>query len=152
MTNPVREAMPNFARHVGRWVGTYTHITPDGATLDHYEVRTLSELPDDGGCDMRLILHNLWPDGRETHVVHEARYRDGRLWFAGDLVGSLWEVDDFTVYMRFGYRGDPSLTVCEMFQISDDGQHRARTWHWFKDQKLFKITLTRERRVPALAG
>jgi hypothetical protein len=79
--------------------------------------------------------------------MHEANYRDGRLWFAGDLIGSMWEVDDFTVYLRFSYRKDPGITVCEMIQIGDDGQHRARTWHWFRDRKLFKITLTNERRA-----
>jgi hypothetical protein len=31
-----------------------------------------------------------------------------------------------------------------MLQISSNGQHRARTWHWFRDEKLFQITRTRE--------
>jgi hypothetical protein len=143
--------MPNFARHAGSWAGTYTHIAPDGSRLDHHEVHTVSELPDDGSCDFRLRIHNVWPDGREAHIRHEANYRDGRLWFTGELTGSLWEVDDFTVYLRFGYRKDPSITVCEMIQISDDGRHKARTWHWFKEQKLYKITLTQERRVTEVA-
>jgi hypothetical protein len=80
--------------------------------------------------------------------MHEADYRNGRLWFAGDIIGSMWEVDDFTVYLRFDYRRDPAVTVCEMIQISDDGLARARTWHWFRERKLFKITLTNERRSP----
>ncbi len=149
MTNRLHGLMPNFARHAGFWVGTYTHISPDGATLDHHEVRTISELPEDGSCDFRLRVHNLWADGRETRLMHEANYADGRLWFAGDIVGSMWEVDDLTVYLRFGYRNDASLTVCEMIQVSHDGRHRARTWHWFKDEQLFKLTLTRERRSEA---
>ena len=56
------------------------------------------------------------------------------------------EVDDRTVYLNFTYADDPSIRVCEMIQISEDGQSRARTWHWFKDDKLFKITLTNETR------
>jgi hypothetical protein len=37
-----------------------------------------------------------------------------------------------------------------MIQISEDGRNRARTWHWFREQKLFKITLTQERRREAV--
>jgi hypothetical protein len=59
----------------------------------------------------------------------------------------MWEVDDFTLYLRFGYRDDPTIEVCEMIQISKDGQNRARTWHWFRDEKLFQVTLTNERRA-----
>lgn len=146
MPNRLQTLMPVYARHEGRWIGTYTHTTPSGVPIDSYEVRTLSEFPDDGSCDFRLNTHNVWPDGRESRGRFEANYRDGRLWFDGELIGSTWEIDEFTVYLRFGYRADPTITVCEMIQISDDGLHRARTWHWFRDQKLFKITLTDERR------
>jgi len=147
MPNRLSTLMPVFARHEGYWIGTYTQLSPSGETLDRYEVRTHSELPEDGGCDFRLTVHNIWPDGREMHLRHEATYRDGRLWFDGDLIGSMWELDDVTVYLRFSYRKDPGLSVCEMIQISDDGQHKARTWHWFRDQKLVKITLTEEQRM-----
>jgi hypothetical protein len=34
-----------------------------------------------------------------------------------------------------------------MIQLSDDGQHRARTWHWFKDGVLMKRTIITERKV-----
>ncbi len=147
MANRINALMPQFARCEGRWIGTYTHMTPQRREIDHYEVRILAELPDDGSCDFRLNTHNVWPDGRETRGVFEANYRDGRLWFDGDLIGSMWEVDDFTTYLRFGYRADPSIDVCEMIQISQDGRSRARTWHWFRDQKLFQITLTDEQRA-----
>jgi hypothetical protein len=146
MANRLHQLMPNFARHEGRWIGTYTQKTPAGETIDSYEVRTFAEFPEDGSADFRLNVHNIWPDGRESTASFEANYRDGRLWFDGILVGSLWEIDDFTVYLRFGYRDDPAIEVCEMFQITQDGRHRARTWHWFRDQKLFQITLTEERR------
>lgn len=146
MPNRLNVLMPHFARHEGQWIGTYTHTTPDGAVNDQYEVRIIAELPDDQSSDFRLITHNIWADGRESRGVYEAVYRDGKLWFDGDLIGSMWEVDDMTVYLRFGFRHDPSITVCEMLQISADGQRRARTWHWFRDETLFQITLTKERR------
>jgi hypothetical protein len=34
-----------------------------------------------------------------------------------------------------------------MIQLSPDGKHRARTWHWFRDHQLWRITLVREHRV-----
>jgi hypothetical protein len=146
MPNRLHQLMPNFARHEGRWIGTYTQITPSGETIDSYEVRTFAEFPEDGSADFRLNVHNIWPDGRDSKASFDANYRDGRLWFDGILVGSLWEIDDFTVYLRFGYRDDPAIEVCEMFQITEDGRRRARTWHWFRDKTLFQITLTEERR------
>jgi hypothetical protein len=114
-----------------------------------YEVRITVEFPDAGSCDFRLLTHNVWPDGRDSRGVYEAIFRDGRLWFDGELVGSLWEVDEFTAYLRFRFRDDPGVEVCEMLQLTPDGQHRARTWHWFRDKKLFQITLTDERRDQA---
>jgi hypothetical protein len=139
--------MPVLARAGGRWIGTYHHIAPkDGATIDRYQVRCLSEFPSDGSSDYRLSTHNVWPDGRETRAVYTADYRDGRLWWNGGLVGWMTEVDDLTIYLNFGFEHDPSIKVCEMIQISPDGQTRARTWHWFRDHQLFQITLTDERR------
>ena len=146
MTNHVQKNMPNFYRHVGKWIGTYRHCTPTGALNDSYEVRITVEFPTDGSCDFRLITHNVWSDGRDSRGLYEAHFRDGRLWFDGDLLGSLWEIDEFTAYLRFRFRDDPSIEVCEMLQLSPDGKHRARTWHWFRDKILFQVTLTDERR------
>jgi hypothetical protein len=145
MPNRLSTLMPVFARHEGRWTGTYTIIAPDGAPIDRYAVRILAEFPE-ADCDFRLNTHNIWPDGRETRGRYDAHFREGRLVFDGDLIGALWEVDDFTVYLRFGFPSELAVTVCEMIQISEDGRHRARTWHWFRDQKLFQITLADERR------
>jgi hypothetical protein len=150
MPNRLSGLMPHYSRHEGDWIGTYSHYTPSLELLDRYEVRINSEFPGDGSCDFRLNTHNVWPDGRESRGVFAAHYRDGRLWFSDELIGSLWEIDDFTVYLRFTYRADPSIDVCEMIQISEDGRNRARTWHWFREQKLFKITLTQERRREAV--
>jgi hypothetical protein len=145
--NSIQTLMPVLARGGGRWVGTYRHFDPDGVLLDSYEVRTHSEFPWDGRDDYRLHTHNIWPDGRETKATHVADYRDGLLWWKGGLTGWMKELDRETVYLRFGFEADPTVTVCEMIQVSQDGQHRARTWHWFRDDVMFKVTLTKERRI-----
>ena len=144
MPNRLNSLMPTFARHEGRWTGTYTHMTPDQKVIDHYRVHITAELPDEGPVDFRLHTHNVWPDGREQRGIYEARFSGGKLLFEQQLIGSLWDIDDVSSYLRFSFEHDPSITVFEMLNISADGQNRARTWHWFRDQKLFQITLTDE--------
>jgi hypothetical protein len=34
-----------------------------------------------------------------------------------------------------------------MIQISPDDNHRARTWHWFKNDQIYQRTLIQEERV-----
>jgi len=43
------------------------------------------------------------------------------------------------------------LSVAEMIQLSADGLHRARKWHWYRRGALEKVTLVRERRVGSQA-
>ena len=139
--------MPVLARGGGWWEGTYTHVDTVGAVIDTYQVRCHSEFPTDGSADYRLSTHNLWADGRETRASYGADYSDRRLYWQEGLTGWMCEVDDMTVYLRFGFERDPTITVCEMIQISPDGQNRARTWHWFREGVLFQTTLTKEYRV-----
>lgn len=144
---PVAQNFPVLARGCGTWTGTYTHITPDGDVLDKHAIDTISRFPDDGSADFSLDIRNSWSDGRETRITLQADYRNGRLEWRDRLVGWMEEIDDRTVYLNFTYADDPSIRVCEMIQNSPDGQHRARTWHWFRNDRLFKITLTNETRT-----
>lgn len=140
---------PVLTRGSGRWTGTYAHLDPAGALVDEHEVDTQSEFPTDGSSDFRLRIHNRWPDGRESRIELLADYRNDRLEWRERLVGWMNELDDQTVYLNFTYAADPSIRVCEMIQVSPDGTSRARTWHWFRDERLFKITLAREKRAEA---
>lgn len=138
---------PVLTRGAGHWTGTYTHLDPAGELVDRHEVDTISDFPQDGTADFRLRIHNIWPDGRETRITLLADYRNDRLEWRERLVGWMDELDPQSVYLNFTYADDPAVRVCEMIQVSPDGQSRARTWHWFRDERLFKITLTRESRV-----
>jgi Lon protease-like protein len=139
--------MPLLARHAGIWEGEYTHIAPDRTVQDQHVFRILVELPEQGPA-YRQASHYWWPDGRTQQLVYEAGYRDRRIVFDnGRISGSLWELNERTQYMEFGYAADPSGLVCEMMQLSPDGTHRARTWHWLRNHELWRITLVRERRL-----
>ncbi|HAE93771.1 MULTISPECIES: hypothetical protein [Hyphomonas] len=144
--NQTAQHFPLLARGCGSWTGTYTHITPEGDVLDRHQVDTHSSFPLEADADFVLDIRNTWSDGRETRITLKADHRNNRLEWQDRLDGWMEEVDDRTVYLNFTYANDPSIRVCEMIQISEDGQSRARTWHWFKDDKLFKITLTNETR------
>lgn len=146
MTDMARR-FPVLARGAGRWTGTYTHLAPTGGLIDEHEVDTQSEFPSDGSADFRLRIHNRWQDGRESQIELLADYRNDRLEWRERLVGWMQELDEQTVYLNFTYANDPSIRVCEMIQVSPDGQNRARTWHWFRDDRLFKVTLAREARA-----
>jgi len=143
------QRFPVLARGSGRWIGTYTHLDPTGGLVDEHEVETDSEFPADGAADFRLRIHNRWRDGRESQIEPLADYRNDRLEWRERLVGWMNELDEQTVYLNFTYASDPSLRVCEMIQVSPDGMSRARTWHWFRDDRLFKVTLAREKRADA---
>lgn len=145
MTDMARR-FPVLARGCGHWTGTYTHLDAAGALIDEHAVETRSDFPADGTADFRLRIHNRWADGRESRIELLADYRNDRLEWRDRLVGWMDEIDAQTVYLNFTYADDPSIRVCEMIQVSPDGMHRARTWHWFRDDVLFKVTLVRERR------
>jgi hypothetical protein len=146
MTDMARQ-FPVLARGAGRWTGTYTHLDPAGGLIDEHQIDTDSEFPSDGSADFRLRIHNRWHDGRESQIELLADYRNNRLEWRERLVGWMQELDDQTVYLNFTYANDPSIRVCEMIQVGPDGQNRARTWHWFRDDRLFKVTLARETRA-----
>jgi hypothetical protein len=146
--NPVREHLALLARHEGIWEGEYTHLAPDCSVQDRHLFRILVEIPATGAAHYRQSSHYWWPDGRSRQLAYEGRYRDGRVHIDdGRIRGACWAVDDETLYITFGFEDDPGGHVCEMIQLSPDGLHRARTWHWLRGHALWRITLVREHRV-----
>jgi hypothetical protein len=146
----IKREMPLLARHAGVWAGTYRFITPQLELLDQYDFRIRVSFPDDddGGITYRQESHYTWPDGREYELTFEAQYGgNGMVELAGRLAGHIRELDDRTIYLNFSFDDQPGVDVCEMIQLADNNNDRARTWHWFKDGKLFQLTLVDERRV-----
>jgi hypothetical protein len=91
-----------------------------------------------------------WPDGREFELVYDADFdaAGDRIVIDTDrMTGSCRAIDDDVLYIEFGFRATPLQRVGEMIQLSRDGLHRARTWHWYEDERLARLTLVRERRT-----
>jgi hypothetical protein len=146
----IKREMPLLARHAGVWAGTYRFVTPQLELLDQYDFRIRVSFPDDaeGGITYRQESHYSWPDGHEQDLTFEAQYAgNGVVELADGLAGHIRELDDRTIYLNFSFDDQPGVDVCEMIQLAHNNNDRARTWHWFKDGKLFQLTLVDERRV-----
>ena len=71
------------------------------------------------------------------------------MWWDNDLIkGWAAEVplDEYnrTVMLYWQRTGDPLLYLYEQIQISDDGRHRCRTWHWIRNGVLETRTAINE--------
>lgn len=89
-----------------------------------------------------------WADGKEEVHNFPGTYQDKILWFDSDRIqGKAWEIDDSTVILWFSYKTAPGMYLYEMIQISPDNNHRARTWHWFKNDQIYQRTLIQEERL-----
>jgi hypothetical protein len=145
----IGERLPLLARHEGVWVGTYTFVTPSLEVLDRYDFRIRASFPEDGQGrrTYRQESDYRWSDGRTQSLAFEGALQDDAIVFDnGRIAGRMWALDERTLYLTFRYASEPEVEVCEMLQLSADGRSRARTWHWFRNERLFQLTLVDERR------
>lgn len=146
----LRDEMKSLARHEGEWSGSYIHMDVEGRILDKHHSHVRCVFPDDGSSDYLQFNRYVWDDGRVEEHRFEATYRDEKIWFDTErIVGYAWEVDALTMILTWRYKQDPDNYLYEMIQLSPDGLHRARTWHWFELGELVKRTLIKERRLKA---
>ncbi len=144
----IREEMPVLARHEGEWLGTYTLVDTSGKILDQHESHLSCQFPTDGPYPYYQVNRYTWADGKTEEHQFPGTYREKTLWFDSDrILGKAWEIDDSTVILWFSYKSDPGMYLYEMIQISPDNNHRARTWHWFKDHQIYQRTLIQEKRI-----
>ena len=144
----IREEMPVLTRHEGDWVGTYTVVDTEGKIVDKYESHLTCQFPEDGSHSYYQINRYKWSDGKHEEYEFPGIYRDKVLWFDTERIdGKAWEIDDATVILWFSYKTVPDMYLYEMIVISPCNNHRARTWHWFKNNQLFKRTLIQEERL-----
>jgi len=142
------DVMPHMLKHAGVWRGTYRHVDANGDHLETHQAQVECVFPSAGAY--AYIQKNLftWDDGREYRARLEGVLRDGKLWWDNDnFSGCGWETDFGLILLNLDRKDDPGANFYEMICMGDDGKHRARTWHWFKDGRLFKRTLCDEVKV-----
>lgn len=147
----IREIMPVLAKHEGEWAGTYIVTDPDGKILDQHSSHLTCSFPADEPDTYYQMNRYTWPDGRVEEHKFPAMFDPVRKevsWDTPRIKGHAWEIDNQTVMLTWVYKGNTETDLLyEMIQISEDGKHRARTWHWFKNGELIKRTLIKEKRV-----
>ena len=140
--------MPAMLKHAGVWEGVYRHVDSANVEIDRHEARVECLFPNEG--PFAYIQKNLftWDDGKEYRSTLEGVLRDDKLWWDNDMFsGCSWESEFGLILLNLNRKDDPGANFYEIICLGDDGNHRARTWHWFKDGKPFKRTLCDERRV-----
>lgn len=145
-----RQGMPLVASNEGEWTGTYTFVSPTGRVDDQYNFRIRLTIGDDNAQAYRQESYYRWPDGRTEERVFEAAYEPAAnqlVWDNGRIAGRLWEIDETTFYLRFGFADMPGVECHEMVQMFDHGAKRGRTWLWYRDGSLFQYVLIDERRT-----
>lgn len=144
----LRAVMPAMIAHEGWWDGWYRHFDLGGALLDEHKVKTHCEFPDSGAD--HYIQHNWlsWADGREA-VYEFGGTLDGEYlrWNTDRFAGYCWQTLEDTLMLRLDRLDVANAYYIESINIAPDGQHRARTWQWFKDGKPWKRTLCDEWRI-----
>ncbi len=144
----IKEEMPVLARHEGEWVGTYILIDLEGNILDKHNSHLICQFPEDARYPYYQINKYTWSDGKHEEHQFPAAYRDKKIWFDLErMQGNAWEADESTIILTFSYKAMPGTYLYEMIQISPCNNHRARTWHWFKDDQIFRRTLIQEERL-----
>lgn len=144
----IREEMPVLVRHEGDWVGTYTVVDIEGNIIDKHKSHLTCQFPEIGDYAYYQINRYEWDDGKREEHQFPGTYRDNKLWFDTERIeGYAWEIDDSTVILWFGYKTMPDMHLYEMIQISPCNNYRARTWHWFKNNQIFRRTLIQEERM-----
>lgn len=144
----IRQGMPVLARHEGEWEGEYIHVDTNNIVLDRHKSHLQCKFPASGPHAYHQINTYTWPDGRREELHFPATYRDGQIfWDTDRIVGRAWEIDPKTVVLTWTRKGEPGTYLYEMIQLSDDGRHRGRTWHWFENDQLVKRTCIKERRI-----
>jgi hypothetical protein len=140
--------MPAMLLHEGWWDGWYRHFDADGTVLDAHKVKTHCEFPDTG--EWHYIQHNWlsWEDGREATYEFGGKLDGERLvWDTDRFSGYCWQTCEDTLMLKLDRIDEPGAYYIEMISIAPNGQTRARTWQWFRDDKPWKRTLCDEWRV-----
>lgn len=146
----LREGMPLIASNEGEWQGTYTFISPTGWISDRYDFRIVLSIFDDPELSYRQESYYRWADGRTEERVFEAGYDAAAnimVWDTGRIAGRLWEIDETTFHLRFGFADMPGVECFETVQMFEGGAKRGRTWLWYRDGELYQYVLINEHRT-----
>jgi len=149
-----KQQFPLLARHEGVWDGVYRYFDAAGNKIDEHRSRLVCRFPDSGQHGYHQTNYYSWADGRTDlrDFPANAGPTGDKIIFDSELIDG-WAADvqldtaARTTMLYWERRSEPGIYLYEMIQISDDGQSRSRTWHWFRAGVLFQRTLIDEHKV-----
>ena len=144
----LEKLMPAMLLHEGTWEGSYRFVDLDGNTTDQYSSRVICSFPDDGPYAYMQKNRYVWDDGRTAEFEFGGEIRGDRLWWDTDrFSGYGWTTDDDIIMLTLDRNDEPGVSFTETILLAPNRDYRARTWHWFRDGRLFQRTLCDEHRV-----
>lgn len=140
--------MPLLSKHCGEWRGEYVHLDASGTVIDRHESHLRCWVPEDGSYDIIQVNTYTWADGREQVLEFGGKISDGICYFDNDrITGEMSQIDDQVIILTWTYKTDPGNYLYELIQLSKDGEHKCRTWHWMDSDRLAKRTIIHETKV-----
>ena len=144
------ERFPGHIAHQGTWTGTYRHLNAEGEQEQLIRSKVVCEFPASGGVFYRQSIELTHEAGAVHHAQFDGVARDDHVWFdTPTFIGRSWETKDGVILLNLQRKDEPGAHFVEAIIMADGGRHRARTWHWFKDGKLYRRTLCDETRLAA---
>jgi len=148
MANKVIQDLPVMLQHEGVWQGVYRHLDLEGNVIEKLDSKVICEFPTSGKSAYTQHNHFTYADGSQKEVSFPGVQRGDRIWWDTETFqGYGWEAGANTVMLKLDRKDIPGAYFLEVIVLSENNIDRARTWHWFKDGKLFQRTLCDERRV-----
>ncbi len=140
--------MPAMLRHEGTWEGVYRFVDLAGNVTDKYASRVECHFPDEGPYAYVQKNRYAWDDGRIAEFEFGGELRGDRMWWDTErFSGYGWTTPGDIIMLTLDRKDEPGVSFTEMIVLAPDPDYRARTWHWFRDGKLFQRTLCDERRT-----
>lgn len=152
--NVIAERHPIIADQGGVWDGEYLHLDANHAVVDRHRSRLVCRLHDgdDGVAGLSQTNIYTWPNDEQEIRYFEGVYSGDRIWIKNELIDG-WtgavslDSTNRTIMVGWTRRNEPGFRFYEMITVADDGNAKNRTWHWYRDGRLFQRTLINEVRV-----
>ncbi len=150
----IAKNMPLVAQQAGVWEGEYVHVDANHQEIDRHQSRLICRLHDseDDGAILNQSNIYTWADGTREIRFFEGVYKNDRLHIKNDLIdGWTASIDldetNSTIMVQWVRPGETGFRYYEIITLSEDGQQKNRTWHWYRNNQLFQRTLINENRI-----
>lgn len=137
-----------LAQYAGVWLGTYTHLTPEGQLLDQHSSRQETRL--DGNTWYERVIFS-WPavDGTPART-QQVDFRAGfsklgdRMTFDdANFFGQTYVVGADIFVLPYHWKNKPDQRVVETLVCSGPTR-KSRVWQSFEADRLVKVTVIDE--------